>query len=124
MNKNNVSKFIGKDEGVTWGSWVFRYFSPALIVGVAFAVGGFLTSFQYRIFDSPEQKIEVVSVATNDEVHMEYKDKVIEFVPREEVGYKLDNINDKIDGNSRQLDAINKKLDWIIGYKPVASTKQ
>ena len=71
-------------------SLIFNYISPIAVIGFIFYLGVSKQDINSRLFDSVNQKEQVLHITKDKSIHMPYKEKVLLFVPRTEIEYKFD----------------------------------
>lgn len=86
---NKLGEKIEVNRGVLW---LLGGISPMMIIIAAFYLGSKNKDFESRIFNSPAQKEFILNKVQDPDYHMSYRDKVIQFMPRSEVEYKLNDI--------------------------------
>lgn len=79
-----------------WVVWLLGGISPMTIICATFYLATYKADIESRIFSSPEQKNAVISRAMDADLHMPYRQKVIEFVPRPEIEYKFRDIKEDL----------------------------
>lgn len=90
-----------------WFPIVSGFISPlALITGV-FYLGSFTRDLEARTFKDYKEKNAVINHVNDNNVHMEYQDKIKVFVPRTEIEYKLNNLEENQKKIMDKLNIIN-----------------
>ena len=89
-----------------WFTIIKDVISPTLMITGLFYLGVQWNSLEARTFSSYEQKIEVLNHVRDMVSHMPYQEKIKIFVPRTEIEYKLENLDEKVD---KIMDELNVK---------------
>ncbi len=100
MSNLGMSEKVTINKGVLW---ILGGISPLMILSFFFYLGSFMKDLEGKTFESPQQKEEVISHVKDDDIHMTYKEKAIEFVPRTEIDYKLNDIKDDLEDIKKAL---------------------
>ena len=71
---------------------IFHYINPIALVTLVFYVGVKTNDIESRIFETSAQKENVIHHISEGAIHMSFERKMDLFVPRREIEYKLNTI--------------------------------
>ena len=92
MCSQKLQDRLDKGTWVALPAWVgiIRFLNPVLIVAGIFYLGQKENDYENRMFETSRQREKVIQHALDDNVHMSLDEKIRYFVPRSELDYRLD----------------------------------
>ena len=98
MNEDMAEK-LASGKWIALPAWVgiLKFINPILILAGIFYLGQKEQNYENRLFKDSNERARVIQHTEDMNVHMSLRNKIDFFVPRTEIEYKLQKMDEKLD---------------------------